>query len=120
MPLLLLKYWKYIALAVFIIGVAIYHSHLTSTIESQKETIAEQKLQIDILGETLQKQNDAVDQMKKDADARVAAGKVAVEAAKKQAQTYKQRADALRKSQPKFPADLCLSADDLINQELAK
>lgn len=120
MPLFLLKYWKYIVLALIIGAIAVYHHHLTSTIASQKVTIVEQKTQIDILAGSLQKQNDAVAQMKADADAREAEGKKAVEAAQARAQTYKQRADDLRKKQPKFPADLCLSADDLINQELKK
>lgn len=116
----LLKYWKYIALALAIVVIAVYHYSLTQTIADQKVKIVDQENQIIQLSETIIKQNVAVEQMKKDADEREAAGKKAIEQARAQALTYKQRADTLRMSQPKFPADLCLSADDLINQELRK
>lgn len=110
--------WKEIALALLIMSAIGYVWHLRSTVASQKITIAQQVGKINSLASDIKLQNDAVDQMKKDSDARLAVAKKALEAAQQQAKLHNQRATDINKSTPSVPTDLCKSASDLIDQEL--
>jgi hypothetical protein len=118
MPLFLLKYWKYILLAAIIAGIAVYHYHLTSTIASQKIEIVQLKDQVAILDDKIKVQNDAVDKLKTDSDTRIAAGLVAQKQAEARSASNKKRAAELSATLAKYPADLCRSANELIDGEL--
>lgn len=118
MTIFLLKYWKYLLLAAIVVGVLLYYQHLTSTIASQETKIVEQAAQIAVLGDKLEVQNAAVDQLKIDSDARLAAGLVAQKQAEARAATNKKRAAELSATLAKYPTDLCRSANELIDGEL--
>lgn len=118
MPLFLLKYWKYILLAVIIAGIAIYHHTLTSTIASQKLEIVQLKEQIVVLADAIEVQNAAVEKLKTDSDSRIAAGQAAQKQAEVRSAANKKRAAELSAALAKYPADLCRSANELIDGEL--
>lgn len=122
MPFLALikPWWKHIIIALVIIGAILWVRNLMSTVESQKKTIAQNEVVIADLGGKIELQNAAVDQLKKDADAREQLGKQAVAAAEAKARINKQRADQLAAAVPQFPDDLCRSANALINEEIRK
>lgn len=110
--------WKEIALALLVAAAIGYVWHLRSTVASQKVTITQQADKIKSLADDIKLQNDAVDKMKKDSDARLAAAKQALDAAQKQAKVHTQRATDINRAVPSVPTDLCKSASDLIDQEL--
>lgn len=118
--LTLQKYWTHILLAALLVAGGLYLHSLHATIAAQKLEIVNHKAQNKILADKLETQNNAIATMKAQADARVEAGKVAVERAKKEAETFKQRATSLEKAQPKFPDNICASVEALINEELKK
>jgi predicted nucleic acid-binding Zn-ribbon protein len=68
-----------------------------------------------VLESKIKDQNDAVDALKKDADARVAAAQVAVQAAKDETVKAKKKATIIYKQPPSTPGDNCKSALDLVN-----
>lgn len=112
------SWWKEIFIVLIIAGGWFYYKHLVNTIEEQRTTIAEQKVVIDGLGAKIKEQNDAVDKLKKDTDDRLAAAKIALAAAQAKGKVNKDRAAAIGNAKPKFPADMCRSADALINEEI--
>jgi Tfp pilus assembly protein PilN len=115
-----LKFWKQIVIALVILGAIWWVKNLYDTVEEQKVTITLQQATIKGLGEKIDEQNAAVDKLKTDTDARLAAAKVAIAAAQAKAKVNKQRATDINKATPKFPNDLCKSADALINEEIKK
>lgn len=68
-----------------------------------------------LLQQSVKEQNDAVDQLKKDADARVKAGEAAIAAAQEATKKAKGKATIIYKSKPSTPGNDCKSALDLIN-----
>jgi len=67
------------------------------------------------LSTKLKIQNDAVLQMQKDADARIALHKQELDAAKQAAQAAQGKAQIIYKKIPSTPTDTCKSALDLLN-----
>ena len=72
-----------------------------------------------VLTQEIANQNAAVDALKKDADARVAAGEAAVKAAKAETAKAKGRAVIIYKKPPSTPGNDCKSSLDLINEQAA-
>lgn len=85
-----------------------YVRHLQTEVGALKADKAE-------LSAKIQLQNAAVEKLKTDADARVAAGEVKVAAAETAASAARGRATIIYKSKPSTPNDLCKSALDLLN-----
>jgi uncharacterized membrane protein len=113
-----LKFWKQIIIVLVVIGAIWWVKNLMDTVEEQKVTITQQQGVIKKLGEDIEVQNKAVEQLKTDTDKRLADAKVAIAAAQAKVKVNKQRAVDINKATPKFPADLCRSADTLINEEI--
>lgn len=90
--LLLQKYWKQIALLLAFIAVLGYAKVQTSRLHAaQKDLATEQVKNLDLEAK-IKLQNDAIDQLKVDADKRKAEGEVIIEAAKKEAESHQQKA----------------------------
>jgi uncharacterized protein HemX len=104
-------YAKLIGIALIVaavLGGVMYVRHL----QSKVETLTTEKA---VLEGKVKDQNDAVDALKKDADARVAAAEVAVAAAKDETVKAKKKATIIYKQAPSTPGDNCKSALDLVN-----
>lgn len=70
------------------------------------------------LGNAIDIQNSAIKKIKNDADEKQIRDQKELQKAKKVADYYKGRADDILKSVPSNPENMCLSAEDLINQEI--
>lgn len=84
-------------------------------VHSLRKEIAELKEANVVLSTKLKSQNDAIEQWKKDADARLAAAQADLDKAKEEAAKAKGKATIIYKSKPSTPGDACKSALDLIN-----
>lgn len=113
-----LKFWKQIVIVLVILGAVWWVRNLYTTVQEQKETIIKLEVVIKTQTDLINEQNAAVDKLKTDTDERLAAAKIAIAAAQAKAKVNKQRAVNINKAVPKFPNDLCRSADALINEEL--
>jgi len=116
--LFLKSWWKEILIVALVGGFLLYWNHLTNTVKEQSTTITQLTDQNKVITDSLETQNQAVAKLKADTDKRLADAKVAIAAAQAKAKINKQRAVDLQGAQPKFPNDLCKSADLLINGEL--
>lgn len=85
-----------------------YVHHLQSEVK-------ELTTQVTVLGGKLKDQNDAIDLLKKDADARVAAAQQQIALAQAETLKAKGRATIVYKAKPSDPTNLCKSALDLVN-----
>lgn len=97
-----------VVLALALFGGYRYVSHLQgriSTLESEKTELSTK----------LNTQNDAIKQMKIDADERKEKHKEELEKAMQKSSEKKQEAQVIYKTVPSNPSDLCKSALDLIN-----
>jgi uncharacterized protein HemX len=104
-------YAKLIGIAIIVaavLGAVWYVNHL----QDQVKTLTSANI---VLESKIKDQNDAVDALKKDADARVAAAEVAVAAAKDETVKAKKKATIIYKQAPSTPGDNCKSALDLVN-----
>jgi uncharacterized protein HemX len=104
-------YAKLIGIALIVaavLGGVLYVRHL----QSEVQTLTTEKA---VIEGKLKDQNDAVDTLKRDADARVAAAEVAVQAAKDETVKAKKKATIIYKQPPSTPGDNCKSALDLVN-----
>ena len=80
--------------------------------------LTESQANLKQLQNDIQSQNTAIDKLKSDADARVAAHAVEVKKAQDAAKTYKQQADDLLARQAAANVSKCDAADSLINEVL--
>lgn len=80
-----------------------------------KSENAELKGENIVLSTKLKSQNDAIEQWKAEADARLAAAQADLEKAKEEAAKAKGKATIIYKTKPSTPGDACKSALDLIN-----
>ena len=104
-------YVKLIAAAIVVaavLGAVWYVKHLQSE-------VAELTTQNTVLSSKLQDQNNAIDALKEDADARLKAGEALVAAAKEETKKAKGRSTIIYKTKPSTPGDDCKSALDLVN-----
>jgi predicted negative regulator of RcsB-dependent stress response len=113
-----LRFWKQIVIALVVLGAVWWVRNLYTTVQEQEITIATQQTTIKSLSDSIEEQNKAVQKLKTDSDARLAAANVALAAAQAKVKVNKQRAVDIGKATPKFPNDLCRSADSLINEEI--
>lgn len=104
-------YAKLIAAAIIVAAVLGAVWYVTSLQNEVKELTTQNTL----LSSKLKDQNDAIDLLKQDADARVKAGEEAVKAAKEETKKAKGRATVIYKTAPSTPGNDCKSALDLIN-----
>lgn len=87
-------------------------------VRNLQETVQELTAANTLLNQTVANQNKAVDTLKKDADARVAASKTAIEVARAETKKAKAKATIIYKTLPSTPDDDCKSSLDLINEQL--
>lgn len=104
------KMYVFGIMALIIVAYGLYQ--YTSELNNQ---LREERAKSTELATKLRLQNDAVSQLKKDADLRLEAHKKDLEAAKKQSVIIQEKAKVIYKTQPSVPNDLCKSALDLIN-----
>jgi hypothetical protein len=88
-------------------------------VNNLQDQVAELTTQNTVLSAKLKDQNDAIDVMKQDADARVKAGEALVAAAKEETKRAKGRSTIIYKTAPSTPGDDCKSALDLVNGSAA-
>lgn len=81
-------------------------------LRSENEELKASKMSLEM---RLKDQNDAIDNLKKEADERAAAAQLALEAARKETIAARKRAQDISRAKPSTPDDLCKSALDLIN-----
>jgi septal ring factor EnvC (AmiA/AmiB activator) len=112
------SYWKELVIVGILVAGYLYYENLVGTIADQQKTIATQKANIATLEDSVTKQNTAVDNLKAEYEAKLQAGKKALDLARAKSKTFKQQASDIDNSAPAFPNDLCKSADMLINKEL--
>jgi DNA-binding helix-hairpin-helix protein with protein kinase domain len=123
----LLQYWKYIALILAVAGSILYVQHLRSEVGTLKVTNAtltsdlavEHKSVLD-LQDAITGQNLAINQLKSDQEARVAAHATELAIAQKTADNYRLQAAALSKRLPDPKKSVCENSEDIINEELRK
>lgn len=113
-----LRFWKQIVIVLVVLGAVWWVRNLYTTVEEQKITIATQQTTIKSLGDSIEEQNKAIKKLKTDSDERLKLANEALAAAQAKVKANKQRAVDINKATPKFPNDLCRSADTLINEEI--
>jgi peptidoglycan hydrolase CwlO-like protein len=104
-------YVKLIAAAIIVaavLGGVFYVKHLQSS-------VAELTTENATLTSKLVDQNNAIDALKQDADARLKAGEALIAAAKEETKKAKGRSTIIYKTKPSTPGDDCKSALDLVN-----
>lgn len=105
-----------VLLVLALIAGAVFYVH---TLRSKIENLEHEKSLVvsenSVLTGKLQLQNAAIEQLQKDAAARIASAKADLDKAKQLAAQYKQNADSIYKAQPSTPNDPCKSALDLMN-----
>lgn len=104
-------YAKLIGIALIVaavLGGVLYVRNL----QSKVQTLTTEKA---VIEGKLKDQNDAIDVLKKDADVRLAAAQVAIDAAKDETVKAKKKAGIIYKLPPSTPGDNCKSALDLVN-----
>jgi Tfp pilus assembly major pilin PilA len=117
-----------IAIALLLAAIAGEYVYIT-VLKAEKATLVAEKAQIKTmldesqanlkqLQNDIQAQNDAIDKLKKDGDARVAKGAVEVKKAQDTAAEYKRRADELLGRKPPQNVQKCDAANLLINEEI--
>lgn len=116
-------YAKLIAAAVIVaavIGGFLYVKHLQSSVAELEQTLAVKEASIKQLSASIDAQNLAIEELKKDGDRRLALA--AAELAKAKAETARARAaaDVIYKVRPSDPNNMCKSALDLINAGVPK
>lgn len=92
-----------------------YVSHLQRTIKGLEQQLIICSAQGTVLTQKILDQNATVDAAKVEADTRVKAAKVQVDAAKAETVKAKKKAIVIYKTPPSTPGDSCKSALDLIN-----
>lgn len=130
MPFLtiLLEHKEFLLILVLLLGIFLgfqYVKHLHSENEELKTTnstlaanLQASNDSLKTLSASITTQNAAVDQLKTAADARVQTHAVEIAAANAKAETYRQQALDILRVKP--AADVCKSANDLINAEILK
>jgi peptidoglycan hydrolase CwlO-like protein len=117
-----------IAIALLLAAIAGEYTYIV-ILKSEKATLVAEKAQLKTmldesqanlkqLQNDIQAQNDAIDKLKKDGDARVAKGAAEVKKAQDTAAEYKKRADELLGRKPPQNVPKCDAANALINEEL--
>lgn len=117
-----------IVIALLLATIAGEYTYIT-ILKSEKDTLVAEKAQLKtLLDESqanlkqlqndIQVQNDAIDKLKKEGDARVAKGAAEVKKAQDTAAEYKRRADELLGRKPPQNMSKCDAANTLINEEL--
>lgn len=104
-------YIKLIAAAVIMAAVVGGYLYVTNL----QDTVKELETQIVLKDAAIKQQNDAIDALKKEADARLAAAQAELEKAKAETVAAKARAQSAYKAKPSDPSNLCKSALDLVN-----
>lgn len=92
-----------------------YVQHLQGSIKDLEQKLVICAAQGTVLTQKILDQNAAVDAAKVEADHRVAAAKVQIDAAKAETVKAKKKATVIYKTPPSTPGDSCRSALDLIN-----
>lgn len=113
-------------LLVAIISVGWYISHLHSEIDELTAAnikcatgLSVSEASVSALDQALSKQGKAIEQLKKDAEARFKASQESLAKARAESEKYKKIADDLMKRTPQS-ANLCESANFLINEEIRR
>lgn len=88
---------------------------LYNHVENLNDELISERAKVVEISTKLRLQNDAVIQLKKDADLRIASHKKDLEAAKSQSAVIQGKAQIIYKTRPSTPDDSCRSALDLIN-----
>lgn len=104
-------YLKLIAAAIIVaavVGGYMYVRHL-------QDSVARLETENLVLGSKIKEQNDAVDAMKADEQARMKAAAAAIASAKAETKRAQGKATVIYKTIPSTPGDDCRSALDLIN-----
>ncbi len=104
-------YVRIAAIAVLVVALlgAVWYVH---GLRSKIEDLEGQKT---VLETKLKSQNDAIEQLKTDSDARIAAAQAELDKAKEEAEKAKGKATIIYKTKPSTPSDYCKSALDLVN-----
>ena len=116
-------YVKLIAAAIIVaavVGAVWYVRHLQSSVAELEQTIAVKEASIKQLSASIEAQNAAIDTLKADADKRLAAAAEQIAKAKIETARARAAADAIYKTKPSDPSNLCKSALNLVNQGPAK
>jgi hypothetical protein len=110
-----------------VLGTLVYIKILKSEVSSEKAkvTVLTNDLQISQasvkeLQISINQQNAAIDKLKNDADARVAAHQAEIDIAKHTAETYKQQAQVLMRRKANTTIPKCEDANKLFDEELVK
>lgn len=93
-------------------------SELKTEIKALDYRLKDSQANVKSLSKALDDQNRAVDDLKKEADERLAKKQAELLAAKKDAKKYKDRADEILNTPPSNPNNMCESAETLINKEI--
>ncbi len=109
----------YLILFILVAGLAASGYFYVDSLKGQIKNLSDANTQLvtenSTLSTKLRMQNDAVAQLKKESDARTAAHKTELEAAKRESAAQRNKGQVIYKTPPSNPDDLCASALTLIN-----
>jgi len=98
-----------------LLGAFWYVKHLQGQVADLRQEVAVKEASIRQLSTAIDTQNAAIDSLKKDADARLAAAEAALVKARADTAAAKKKAGTIFKAKPSDPSNLCKSALDLVN-----
>ena len=108
----------FVAQTCYVEYLKLQRSELNTEIKALDYRLKDSQANVKSLSKALDDQNKAVDELKKEADERLAKKQTELQAAKKDAKKYKDRADAILNTPPSNPNNMCESAETLINKEI--